>query len=145
MQQHSKHLVYLKPHILCESNIPHFDVWKQQKFPKCDLFTIKVTDFSKSDHKNTKMKIFFKFYTTVQVHQICVYWGCSCSNFTGVGQIKENCGLGNHPYLCVFVYGTVVTEIILNLDTVKKKYLYYNHIFPCFCRERYLLPFENMK
>lgn len=77
------------------TNIPHFDVWKQQKFPKCDLFTIKVTDFSKSDHKNTKMKIFFKFYTTVQVHQICVYWGCSCSNFTGVGQIKENCGLGN--------------------------------------------------
>lgn len=59
MQQHSKHLVYLKPHILCESNIPHFDIWKQQKFPKCDLFTIKVTDFSKSDHKNTKMKIFY--------------------------------------------------------------------------------------
>lgn len=155
MLQHSKHLVYLKPHILCESNIPHFDVWKQQKFPKYDLFTIKVTDFSKSDHKNTKMNF---FYHCTSAPNFCILrlllfkFHLYLFRSTGVGQIKENCGLGNletvnqyMPYLCVFVYGTVVTEIIVNLDTVKKKYLYYNHIFPCFCRERYLLPFENMK
>lgn len=148
MQQHSKHLVYLKPHILCESNIPHFDVWKQQKFPKCDLFTIKVTDFSKSDHKNTKIKIFYHCTSAANlcILRLLLFKFHRCGSNQGKLWFRESWNREPvHPYLCVFVYGTVVTDIILNLDTVKKKYLYYNHIFPCFCRERYLLPFENMK